>query len=83
MLTTFLAGVKSKQTIGFRPNDWEERAITAAEQATGLTRSELIRRCVETGLASVVAAYFQQHEASVVAFQAIIKERKPSNKKAG
>lgn len=67
---------KSKKTLSFRPNDWEERAVAAAEHATGRKRSELLRRCVSTALQQVVHDLLKEHDSKVAEFTTIIEQAK-------
>ncbi len=65
---------KSKNTFGFRPEPWDEDAIQAAELATGVKRSELIRRCVRAGIGQVVREILKEHETSVEQFNTVLRQ---------
>ena len=65
---------KSLNILSFRPNEWEERAVKAAEEATGFQRSELLRRCVSKSLGAVVREILSRHTAAVERFEEVIKE---------
>jgi len=71
---------KSNTTLSFRPNAWEERAIAAAEQATGRNRSELLRRCVTYALPHIVKNLLKEHETSVQTFEQVLKEAPSGNR---
>lgn len=60
---------KLKSVLGFRPTEEEESAISAAELATGKTRSDIMRACFRIALNSVVEAMLAEHAAHVSAFR--------------
>lgn len=75
---------KSKNTFGFRPSEWEERALVAAEEVTGKNRSDIIRRCVKQALGDVVQELLRDHESAIKSFNLVLKEETPPPKrKAG
>ncbi len=66
---------KSPNILSFRPNDWEERAVRAAEEATGFKRSELLRRCVAKALGTVVEDILLSHSTAVQRFTSVLNEQ--------
>ncbi len=73
-------GKQGKGTFGFRPTDWERRAIEAAVHVTHVNRSELIRRCVRRSLKEVVDGILNAHKEDIVAFQKALHETKKQEK---
>lgn len=66
--------MSKRNVLSFRPTTWEDRAVAAAENATGFKPSELLRRCVATALQTVVREALSEHSAAVAAFEDVIKE---------
>lgn len=65
---------KPSGTYGFRPTEWEAKAIQAAEQATGKNRSEIIRRCVRAALVSVVDQLNRDHQKAISSFREVASQ---------
>jgi hypothetical protein len=68
------AGVAKKETMGFRPTEDEKRLVEAAQDATGLSDSDLLRECVHKGILIVVQSVKQAREEAVRKVEQILEE---------
>lgn len=69
--------------MGFRPTEVEKRLVEAAQAATGLSDTDLLKACVHKGILIVVQSVKQAREEAVRQVEDILKETTQPAEPAG